>query len=130
MERTRGQTLRSGYPDEDEMLATMTRVLQFLPMVMRFGTGPIRPGTLHTYPARSWGLTHSSTALLAFRSPIPGRLVWRRLRGGSRRYFWHLGLIVLSPHLIRAIGGHSSETGEVLHYCCDGLTMYVSTKRT
>ena len=40
------------------MLATMSRVLQFLPIVMRFGTGPVRPGTLHTYPAKSWGLTH------------------------------------------------------------------------
>ncbi|KAM5524827.1 hypothetical protein FOXYSP1_00870 [Fusarium oxysporum f. sp. phaseoli] len=31
---------------------------------------------------------------------------------------------IVSPHLIRAIGGHSSETGEVLHYYCDSLTMY------
>lgn len=28
--------------------------------------------------------------------------------------------VKVSPHLIRAIGGHLSERGEVLHYGCDG----------
>lgn len=120
MEGTKGQTLRSGCPDEDGMLATMTRVLQFLPIVMHLGTGQARYTSyisrkvMGTHALPYWLSVHPS---LTGWSGVDSEAAVDAISGICDSY-------IVSPHLIRAIGGHSSETGEVLHYYCDSLTMY------